>query len=234
MEGYEGELISFVDINPDDPWLNLSSGKTAGEDELRKLKIPDHLKPGMRRFHFVFFPKTHRLVFESKNTKGETLGPSSAQRAFERLLNTEDLNLLFGPIDVIVEPEKNALDEIFKIEKLKSVTIFITRPNGDDTGDAEREIMRRLEKMNAQSTTEVYNARKGESLKLDEEAKSYAEIGSHNGYVQARGKNSANEPVFESTEQYPMKERGTVEGDQVHSESFWDKAKELVSHITRR
>lgn len=234
LEGYEGQLLSFVDINPDDPWLNTDNGKLAEPDDLEGLNIPSHLRPGMRQFYFAFFPKTHRLVFESKNTDAKTLGPNSAKKAFERILNSKEVSDIFGPIDVIVEPKIDALEDILGLHKLKKLVIHITRPNADDTGDAEIEIMRRLQQMHAQSHTEEYKARKGEALELDDDARTFAEVGSHNGYVESYGRNAQNEPVYESTEKHPLKERGAIDGGQLYSESFWNRALEIVKSVTGR
>lgn len=231
MDGYEGQLLSFVDFDPSEPWIDTAKGKQANATDLEKIVIPERLKPGMKRFNFAFFPESHRLVYEAKSHEGNSLGPRSAQKAFERILNDSTLQDKYGPIDVIIEPKKEALDKILGIARLSKLKIYVTRPNADDNHDAELEFMERLERMHAQSHTEEYHARQGQGLTLDKETRTLAKIGSHNGYVEGSGRNAQNEPVYESTSEHPLRERTMVLDKQLPSEALWDKACEIVRSI---
>lgn len=98
--------------------------------------------------------------------------------------------------------------------------------------DAERDFMQRLEEMNAQSRTEVYKARANSSIKPDARTKTLAEIGSHNGYVEAKGRDAMNQPVTESTKNHPLNERATLDPRQSFTDSLWYKAREIARSIT--
>ncbi|WP_445010526.1 DUF4747 family protein [Vreelandella stevensii] len=231
---YEGQILSFLNINSDDPWLNTFSEKLADEEDVKKVIIPEHLRPSVRTYHFIFFAQKHRLVYESKTTEGHSLGPSSAKKIFSSILNNPILTRKFGEVDVIIEPQVDALDKILGIAQLKKLKVFVTRPNADDTEDAEIEIMRRLRNMNAQSHEEEYKARNGESLSIDNELRTFAKVGSHNGFVEGSGRNSLGEPTTESTKSHPLKVRGSVEKKQLRSDSILSRAIEVISMITGR
>lgn len=182
------------------------TGKVASDGDLAPIQVPEHLKPGFRRYNFVFLPKKHRLFFETRTSEGRTIGPTVAQRVFEKLLNQKPLMERFGMAEVIPEPQREALARILKMHRLDWLELFITRPNPDDAGgETEREVLKRLQEQNAKSHTEQYHAVNGETLKPDARTQSLARVANSNGYVSGRGRDSDNKVIRESTQNHPLR-----------------------------
>lgn len=229
-----GQILSFVEIDPNDAWLNMSTGKQAEESDLNGMSVPEHLKPGMRIYDFVFFPKKHRLMFESRTADGNSLGPLNAKRIFEILFKHPDALAEFGPTEVTVEPKVDAVDRILEICRLQHLEMTFTRPNPDDNEDDAEEIRRRMDEQNAERLDQNLAAPKGEGLTPDDQTKRFARIAASNGYVNGKGKDEHDNPVNESTKSHPLKER--IEFDPNTQTSFsalLGKAKEILQNIGR-
>ena len=207
----EGQIYTYSQIDPNEPWLDMETGKQADQEDLDAVSLPEHLKPSLRRYNFVFFPKKHRLFFESYSHEGHSLGPTSAQKIFENLLNHDSLAEKFGQAEVVLVPTHEALDRILSMPQLSTLTIFINRPNADDVDDVEDEVMRRLEEMDAQSHTEAFKAGPGKSVKPDRRARAMADVGSSNGYVEGKGIGPQGKAVTESTRDHPLREPVTYD-----------------------
>ena len=202
-----GQICSFVELDPTDQWFNDRTGQPAEDEDLEKLEVPEYLKPGMRLFYFAFFPQRHRLFFESRSHGGQSLGPNNARRIFENFLSDQAVIEKFGAGNVTIEPQTEALSHIFRISRLDYLSMFVTRPNPDDTEDAAARVKKRMKTQNAQQFEEHLKAEKGESLKPDKETVELAEVASSNGYVYGRGRDEAGDPIEESTKSHPLRRR---------------------------
>jgi hypothetical protein len=103
LNGLTGEIYRFIQLDPNEPWFNVQNNEAAKEDELKEIKIPDHLKPHLARFSFVFFPRGHRFYIELRRN-GKTIGPSTVSAIMKALLSDAKLEI-FGDIEVTVEPD---------------------------------------------------------------------------------------------------------------------------------
>ena len=230
-----GQILTFVELDPADQWLNTQTNKPAEDEDLESIQIPEHLKPGMRMYNFAFFPKKHRLVFESRSAEGFSLGPESARRIFEFFQKSQRVMSTFGPGEVTIEPSREALSKVLGIAQLKSLSIFITRPNPDDNQTTEEIVKERLERQNLKSLEENLKAESGKSIEPDEETVSLAQVAESNGYVNGSGKDDQGAPINESTKDHPMKERTKYDPQtQTGFDAFLNKAVQIVLSIGRR
>ncbi len=200
---YYGEIFKFYDLKLSGKWLNMLQQAPAEEQDLAELKVPDHLKPGLEAFPFLFHAPTHRLFFISRETD-EHLGPIDAGRYFRELLNHPRLAEHYGQINVIVIPAADSLNRILTLPDLRKLHIVITPPNPDDFGDLEQEIKERLAEQNAATMVTVLVAEKGESLEPNEDTRKLSEVAQANGYVEARGAMAGGKVSTFSTKQHPM------------------------------
>lgn len=204
QEGYHyGEIFKFYDLKVSGKWLNMLQQAPAEEDELQQLRVPDHLKPGLESFPFIFHPDSHRLFFVSRETDAH-LGPVDAGRYFRTLLNQPHLVEEFGEIKVTVIPEADTLQKIFDLRELRKLQIVVSPPNADDWHDLERDIKDRLNEQNAATMVTVLVAEKGASLEPDEETKALSSVAQANGYVEARGVGEDGRVETFSTKKHPM------------------------------
>lgn len=203
----EGQLFSFVDFDRNAAWYDTKTGEQAEESALEEVNIPETLKPDLRRFNFLFFPDHHRLVIETYSHESHRMSPGAAKRAFDTLLNHPSLIAQFGKVEVVVEPEKDALEKILKMHVLNRLKITVTRPNADTTEEVEQEVFRRLEEQQSDQLIEEYHAQDGASLKPDKRTKSLSRVAASNGHVEGHGKKKNGEPAHEYTQDHPISER---------------------------
>jgi len=200
---YYGEIFKFYDLKLSGKWLNMLQQAPAEEQDLAELSVPEHLKPGLEAFPFLFHAPSHRLFFISRETD-EHLGPVDAGRYFQELLNQPRLAEQYGQVSVTVIPAADTLDRIFSLPDLRKLHIVITPPNPDDWEDLEQDIKERLAEQNAATMVTVLVAEKGESLEPNEGTRQLSEVAQANGYVEARGATEGGKVSTFSTKQHPM------------------------------
>jgi hypothetical protein len=81
--GLTGEIYKYFELDQTSRWCNVVKRQTADDQERSSIQIPEDLKPHFSFFYYVFFPRNHRLVYESKYGQSR-LTPSAA----EKMLNT--------------------------------------------------------------------------------------------------------------------------------------------------
>lgn len=205
LNGIYGEIAKFTDIPDNAKWLNLSTESAAGEEELKALVIPPHLKPNYQGFTFIFYPLIHKLIVEQKNGEFQ-LSPNYVEKFLNGIFSLPKIKDEYGKVDVTVMPEKNKIKEILGIPNLKKIRLVITRPNPDDLGDdIDEEILKILDSENIGKQEIVNNAVKGKSLSLNRKSKTLAEVASENGFVEAVGEDNQGIKIEDSTRTHPFK-----------------------------
>lgn len=201
LEGITGNINRYLEIDPNKPWLNVQETKAAEEDDIAEINIPEHLKPNMAAFRFVFFPVGHRLFFETYSDQN-SLGPSTVLNFFQRLFAHETIIKKYGDVTVVQEPARETLDDILAIHSLTTLEMKITRPNPDDPFESfEHKFYKRMLDENA----DIYETTlKGKDLSPSETTKMMARIASSNGQVYGKGKDSDGKIVEELTVDHPL------------------------------
>lgn len=181
-----GEFIKYTEIDKDSEWYNIVSKEAASEDELKKIKeLPDHLKPNMSRFSFIFYPDSHSLIFE-QSYDNKVFSPGFAQKTLSNLLNNPELFEKYGKVHIHIIPAMDKVDEILNNKTISYFSMLITRPNPDDVKSAEAKFKKRLQKLNAERQETTLVPPKGEALQLDQEEKVIAKVAAKNGFVEAK------------------------------------------------
>ena len=60
-----GVISTFIKIEEDTEWFDLSSLADATEEMVSKINIPQDLFPNRASFYFTFDPKSHQLYFQN-------------------------------------------------------------------------------------------------------------------------------------------------------------------------
>lgn len=228
LEGITGELYKYLELDPDKPWLNVEEHKKAEPSEILDIQIPDHMKPNMTAFRFVFFPKGHRLFFEFYSD-GNRIGPTLVKKLFEGLFSHDTIKQKYGDVDVILEPSREKLEEILSIYNLKQLQMRITKPNPDDPDEFEHKVFERMELENVDSFD--YNLR-GKFIDPDQETKLLARVAASNGYVKGLGRDEEDRRTEESTVDHPLQDRVDYDPDiESPSEVFRYKAARMFDSI---
>ena len=147
LEGFIGEIIKYNDIT-EDGWVNIETGKSAEQDELDAIHIPDDLKPNGKSFYFVFFPKTHILVTEIRDKNG-AFSPKMQEKFFKLLFTSTTLLEKFNAIDITIFPDTSAVKHILESKTLKKLELIIHRPNPNDFEGFEEDVLAEMESQNA-------------------------------------------------------------------------------------
>jgi hypothetical protein len=235
LEGIHGFLYRHLELDPDEPWLDLRRYKEAEATDLREINIPRHLKPEMSTSRYIFFPKHHVLIFETRSDEAKTLSHGSAQTIVKHLLNDRRLVETFGEVTVTVIPSRDSLERIFRIPQLRHLTIMVEKPNPDDLAQAEREVLGRLDRQKARQLHVELRAAKGKSLDPDGDTRMLARVASTNGMVEGEGRDGEGNPMREVTTYYPWEGQERYSPDvQAARDVFLEKAREDLSALVKR
>lgn len=182
-----GVLRTFTKIDPNARWFDESSLDDAAPDLLKKISIPANAHPNSSVFRFAFNVRKHILTFE-QYSEGRQLTPNSAYALFRTLADDKEIVALFGPAKISILQDKQSLDRIFKLKRLKSITFIIDRPNPDIwSDDLEGEVDAHLAAVHAQRISVTYDAPPGGSLVETPSLRRLGNSALNNGEVEARG-----------------------------------------------
>ena len=233
-KGYMGLLFRFTVIDKSKGWFNLESGEEADSDTVkREVKIPDNLRPNLSTFHYRLFAKSHRLVIESKNAKGENLGAAAVEKMLRHLVTDPKVSKRFENIDVTMEQSEEKILDILTGRNLKQLTITVKRPNPDDDSDAdEREVLGELLEEKVRTKTIALSALSGESIKPSPRTKRFARVASSNGRVKAVEETREGKRVPISSESHPRVDQfAYLESKQTRTDAFLEAALNFVRAI---
>lgn len=228
--GLTGEIYQFTNLDQSEPWFDVNALDEASEDEVKEIKIPDHLKPHLARFNYVFFPNGHRLYIQTRN-KNRTLGIQTVLKFF-RLLIEDKAAPDMPPIEVTVEPDRDSIAQILKIKYLKRLEIRLVRPNPDDLAAAEKRLLRKLSRQDARQMDVIFHADSNHDLAPDQDTVTLAKVAASNGSVVGSGRDAANNPVVKSTIDQPWKEVAHFDEDvQTEQAAMIAKSKEMHGKV---
>lgn len=200
-----GEIVKYTNIDKDSVWYDLVSKKEASLEDQKKIKsLPDHLKPNMSRFSFIFYPDTHLMVFESF-CDSKNLSPNFAYKIINDTLNNPELFKKFGKVSVTIVPETDKIDKILSLNGLRTITMVTNRPNPDDINKVEGQVKQRLTDMNAISEERTLKAASDSELLLDELTKLEAKVAAKNGEVSLKRYNENGRSEDYSTKEHPLR-----------------------------
>ena len=202
--GVYGMLYKFLNIDPDEPWLDLRSNKKiTKEAEDAPPVIPDHLKPNLREIPFYLDATSHHLFFEVRH-----ISPRIALRFFEQCMSDRNVIAEFGPMDVCMATRKEGVEKILNIPYLRKIEYKLTRPNADELGKAFEKAM--FDEMAAQGLVtdqRLLRGVKGGRIKPKEKLVNTMNLARNNGWVKGDGYGMAGEPMHEETQYHPVVEK---------------------------
>lgn len=228
LKGMYGFFYKYTKIQLD-RWFNLLEEKFISNEELKSIRIPKHIVPNAEKFSYVFFPKKHRIIFQSSES-GKRFSPRLASKMFEEFFNDERItnNEIFT--SVTLEQSEKSLSNIYSIPILSKMDIIINRPNADFDDQDEKEVFKRMESQNVRRWQTILRAPIKQNITPDNETKILATVALSNGKVDAIGYDEEGMKIEESTTKYPLVEKYTYdpEKDDFISQ-FLIKAKEFLT-----
>ena len=207
-----GRILVWTDIDMKGRWLDLEKEELLTVEDQDQINIPEKAKPNYRVFGYVFRVASHRLYFESLNEFGEGLGPTTARRVFENLVQADGVRPEATEVEVTVLPKEGAVEQVLKLPGLRSLEIKLLLPNADDIDpQARARIYQRMRAMRAKRLDErVVKQAGAASLIPDDELRELAAIAAENGSVKGEGR-EGNQTTVLSTTDIPRRERISLE-----------------------
>ena len=199
-----GYFFLYTDFSIDSSWLNLEKRNYASTDELKRISIPDDLRPNAKKFNFVFLIRKHTLVIEVRNQSGNLLNANFVERSLENLFRLSKEN--DDTVDVTTYKEKSKIKEIFSWKRLKSISVYIKIPN-PDTPTSEYDIEQDFRSRNQHTLKLEAKALPKRSLNLNGLFRSYLLASERNGYATADGESEDGMSKSISTQSKPAKYR---------------------------
>jgi hypothetical protein len=194
--------------------------------------FPDYFKPNLQRVPYVFFPKTHRLIFATYN-RGISLSPGLAEKLLLGLLSDPVIARAFPNVNVTVEQSTEVLDTILNDMKLEVLRIVVKRPNPDGPEEDDASIEAVLDEQNAREQVVELKRAHHEYLKPNSHNRRLAETAVSNGSVYGKGLGKDGKKAEENTAEHP---RTIVfeHGDRPPlRDAIRDKALDFLKSITR-
>lgn len=185
-----GTLSTFLDLDMDAPWFDMQNLKVSTEDQRKKIKIPESLRPNMADFHFVLDPKEHilvcqaRTVINGKRKHVVKLTGNMLAGFLGELLSSPEIKKEYGEVEVTPVPDRDSVEAILS-GHIKKLHIFLRTPNPDDLEETQKRIKRRMKSLKAKQLEEVVSAEEGSFLSPDDQLLSMSRVAAMNGRVDA-------------------------------------------------
>ncbi len=199
---YTGIITTFLTIEYDGEWFDVSDLKEATNEQISKVVIPANLHPNAASFHFYFDTVSHKLYVQTYSD-GKALTPASAHALFSGLSDNLAITQSYGMAKITLVQSKEGLANVFSIPTIKSIAITILKPNADIfADDFEEKIEAHLNQVHGKMVTISYEAEPGQSLVPTDDIKAISLVALENGSVAVRGRDDSG-AVSRSTENHP-------------------------------
>lgn len=203
LDGLTGEIRKFTALDED--WENLHLRKAATAEDLKELRIPEHLKPNRETFRYFFFPDSHRFVFQLTGAK-RSISHNAVKRLLETIFANSKVKDRFPLVNVVIEPDADSVEKIFSIPHLHRLTVEVLRPNPGEgfTAREAREVEDLLMEQKAASLVMTLKHAPGQSLEPNKEVQKLTRVAKSYGRAVAEGRNEKNRPVKIDTDDHPI------------------------------
>ena len=194
-----GTIYKYLNIEAKGNWLDIIKRDPIDADDGEAPDIPEHLKPNRRDIEYAFFPKKHRLFFDT-----QFISPGSMQKLLISIFSDPEIEKKFGHVDVVVETTKEAIKKILKIPVISNLKIDFTIPNDDDLDELEDEVVERIKKQKIRRYQELMTSTDDDGLDPDDTTVAKMNIARSNGKVVAEGY-AGDQKIVRSTIEHPLK-----------------------------
>ena len=133
----------------------------------------------------------HRIYFQPYSS-GKVFSDNSALTLFSKLADNLAIRQKYGDVQLTVVQSKEALDRIFSLPTIKSISITIQKPNADIfADDFEEQIEAHLLQTHSKKVTISYEAEPGGSVVPTAEIRTISSVALENGNVEVKGRDES-------------------------------------------
>lgn len=228
-----GEIFTFLNLDPSQPWFDILKGEAATEKQTHEVKIPENLRPHLKRIRYVFFPNSHIFVYVREDSAFGAISPNNMSELLTALLNDNRIleKAPYQAVDVRLVQDSTSLDWIFKNLRVELLNITIRRPNGDTGGDAQESVEKELEEQNLQEYFVSQKAEKGKAIKPNKRTNRLMKEATINGHVEAKGLDQDDVPHTLNTSARPLIEPVVFDGKKAYFDFVIEAGRILVDKI---
>ncbi|OQY20098.1 MAG: hypothetical protein B6I36_02315 [Desulfobacteraceae bacterium 4572_35.1] len=228
--GFYGRIYRFMEIHKGQPWFDAANRKPIVDKKGNPIpQVAGEKKPNLKEYEFVFYPNGHRLFFDLR-----LFSPAVGKKFFDRLFSCEEIVKKYGKVDVEIESSTEVIDRILKIPALTNLQISFTRPNSDDIGDLEADVLERMEEQHIRKFNQTLASPREDGVVPDAETIALMNVAISNGRVDARGY-SGDEQVIESTDPHPRTEQFSYNPDKTTAlNALISHSASILSKLTSR
>jgi hypothetical protein len=207
---FRGRLAIWTEIDPSEPVIFKASLEQSLIEDT-ELSVPEGVGFNSKVFYFSFRESDHTLFVELENDSNNTISTSRVQKAFSKIFD----GLEVGGVDDIAvhqKSQRNAVDRVLAIPRLRRIEIVVNIPNPDDMQEDMQQVWDEINSMNAKKlATEIVKAPGKDTLILNHKYRVMAQVAKDNGYVSGEGHTADGEKVERSTKEYPEVVEVTLE-----------------------
>lgn len=186
-----GIITTFLDIDFDGEWFSTANLQPASNEQISQVSIPADIHPNAASFYFQLNTSNHRIYFQTYSS-GKVFSEKSALTLFSRLADNLAITHKYGNVQITVVQSKEALDRIFSLRTIKSITITIHKPNADIfADDFEEQIEAHLLQTHSKKVTIAYEAEPGGSVVPTAEIRTISSVALENGNVEVKGRDES-------------------------------------------
>jgi len=203
-----GSIARFTSIDKNKEWFDSQKWDTANPSDL-----PEGLSTLSERYHpnreidsYIFDPLSHIMVIASKTA------PSVLQRGLSRLFNEKKFQVRFGGILVEVVKNQDKVQEILKIDELKSLRIKFSLPNPDELSAEADKLFKEFQAVGVGQVEHNEKAAPGKKMEILPSTRTMLELTVENGRAIGKGFVKGKETVID-TKDHPYYFRVEVASD---------------------
>lgn len=232
--GYAGEIARFLQFNPKlaSQWLKLSDGKQAQDEDIVNVNVPADLQPNLGIFKFAFYPKNHRLVFETK-AESRNISHRSVLALFEHFFNHSALPAGTERVRITIEQSRQMIGRILKLEELSAVDLRLARPNDLISAQDKEEAIADMTKAGVEEIEIRLQRTHEKAIELWDWIKRLAGWAPSNGALTATGYEKGKKVTL-STENHPITHKPKYDSRlSVASDAFLAESQKLGNDLDK-
>lgn len=177
----QGTISKFSVIDMDGEWFDERGFGPASEDDLKKILIPENLRPNLVSKAIYLDEKDHLLAVMTYSF-GKSISPLQVQKYFRAIASLPEMTSVFGAVQIDLFKDAEEIEQLLKIGTLKELRITISRPNHIPPG-LIREIEEGLKDENADEMTRIIKSKDTDYLKPGAHTQALGAIAAENGSV---------------------------------------------------
>lgn len=200
----QGTISKFSIIEVDGEWFDERGFGPASEDDLKKISIPENLRPNLVSKPLYLDEKDH-LISVMTYSAGKSISPTQIEKFFRAVVSLPQVVEEYGAVQIDLFKDAEQIEALLKLSTLKELKITISRPNHIPEG-VIREIEESLKAENADEMTRTIKSKDKDFLKPSQHTQALGVLAAENGSVSVKyeedgatlAANSENKPLIKT------------------------------------